>query len=340
VDYCNKEVDYCNKERKKNMQKLWSVSSTKKQDGKTTIILLKTEDEEVIRKLLEPASDKTEVKKENKASKTTKAAAVKALSEPKKKDSSKVKTPDITLKNQKPLKPISTNQESLKALPKPVEKSKPKLSRKSIVGKAEIKYNTRNLDSKQIWMSNHQSMSGSRGTSLKKEYESCRKKIEFSGLSKSQKEKLLDKLYKLYSPILKYDSQYYSWAVSGPARYPQAKMDKIYERMMEANSAFVDWWKSIEPQLEDSTKSKKQVEQLTLQEKKEKIKKIKEGFNLWYNRLLEELPTYKEKGYSLKHSSNAAMAQSYVSEALKVDTPLYKELFEKLDKICNFSKKL
>ena len=158
VDYCNKEVDYCNKERKKNMQKLWSVSSTKKQDGKTTIILLKTEDEEVIRKLLEPASDKTEVKKENKASKTTKAAAVKALSEPKKKDSSKVKTPDITLKNQKPLKPISTNQESLKALPKPVEKSKPKLSRKSIVGKAEIKYNTRNLDSKQIWMSNHQSM--------------------------------------------------------------------------------------------------------------------------------------------------------------------------------------
>ncbi len=320
------------------MQKLWSVSSTKKQDGKTTTILLKTEDEEVIRKLLEPASDKTEAKKENKASKTTKAAAVKALSEPKKKDSSKVKTPGITLKNQKFLKPVSKNQEILKALPKPVEKSKPKLSRKSIVGKAEIKHNTRNLNDSQVSWSNHHSFNGTRGTNMKKSYENYRHKIEFSGISNKQKSKLLDKLYKLYAPILKYDSQWYSPMVSGPARYPQAKMDKIYERMMDANSAFVDWWKSIEPQLEASTKSKKQVELITSQEKKEKIQKIQEGFNLWYNRLLNELPTLKEKGYSPKDSSNAAMAQHYMLDALKVDSDLYKKLFEKLNKVCNFNK--
>lgn len=223
------------------MQKLWSVSSTKKQDGKTTTVLLKTEDEEVIRKLLDPAANKTEAKKENKASKkTTKATAIKVLPEPKKKDSSKVKTPGITLKNQKPLKSLPKKQESLKSLPKPKPVEKPKLilSRKSIVGKAEIKHNTRNLDDNQVRMSNHNSMSGSRGSTLKKEYESCRKKIEFSGLSKSQKEKLLDKLYKLYSPILKYDSQYYSWAVSGPARYPQVKMEAIVDRRMEASNKF------------------------------------------------------------------------------------------------------
>lgn len=321
------------------MQKLWSVSSTKKQDGKTTTVLLKTEDEEVIRKLLDPAANKTEAKKETKASKkTTKAKAIKALPEPKKKDSSKVKTPGITLKNQKPLKPLPKKQESLKALPKPVEKPKPKLSRKSIIGKAEIKHNTRNLNDSQVSWSNHHSFNGTRGTNMKKSYENYRHKIEFSGLSNKQKSKLLDKLYKLYAPILKYDSQWYSPMVSGPARYPQAKMDKIYERMMEANSAFVDWWKSIEPQLEASTKSKKQTEQETIQEKNEKIKKIKEGFNLWYNRLLNELPALKEKGYSPKNSNNAALAQNYMLDALKVDTNLYKELFDKLNKVCNFNK--
>ncbi|MCI9654204.1 MAG: hypothetical protein HFG91_07690 [Acholeplasmatales bacterium] len=296
-------------------KKKFKVTSSKVDPaGKKTTITISTDDESIVRKLLDSKKDAMDAE----------------FKETKKDFGTNKKNPKPTSK--------STKKTSLKVLPKPVEKSKPKLSRKSIVGKAEIKHNTRNLNDSQVSWSNHHSFNGTRGTNMKKSYENYRHKIEFSGLSNIQKSKLLDKLYKLYAPILKYDSQWYSPMVSGPARYPQAKMDKIYERMMEANSVFVDWWKSIEPQLEASTKSKKQVEQLTLQEMKEKIKKIKEGFNLWYNRLLAEIPALKEKGYSLKHSSNAAMAQSYVSEALKVDTALYKELFEKLDKICNFSK--
>ncbi len=181
-------------------------------------------------------------------------------------------------------------------------------------------------------------MSGRRGSNLKKDYEACRKKIEFSGLSPSQKNKLLDKLYKLYEPILRYDSQYYSWAVSGPARYPGAKMEAIVNRRMEASQKFYDWWHSIESQLEESTKSKKVLEKESEQNKIQAIKEIKDGFNLWYNRLLNDVEEYQKKGRDIKYSVNAAMAQSYVTKALKADTALYKELFEKLNKVCNFSK--
>lgn len=73
-------------------------------------------------------------------------------------------------------------------------------------------------------------------------------------------------------------------------------------------------------------------------EKKKEIERIKEGFNRWYTRLLEELPEYEKNGRSPKYSMNASLAQSYVTEALKADTALYKELFEKLNKVCNFSK--
>ncbi len=236
------------------------------------------------------------------------------------------------------LKPIS-QKSNVKSLPAPKKKdSKKSLSRKTVTGKASIQHNSRNLNSSQIALSNSNSMTGTRGSSLKREYESCRKKIEFSGLSTSQKNKLLDKLYKLYEPILKYDSQYYSWAVSGPARYPAAKMEALANRKMDAHKKFYDWWDEIEPTLEKSTKSKTQLEKESNAKQIEKIKHIKDEFNRWYNRLLEELPTYKEKGRNPKYSSNAAMAQSYVSEALKVDTNLYKELFEKLNEVCNFSK--
>lgn len=203
---------------------------------------------------------------------------------------------------------------------------------------ATIKHNSRNLNQSQVGLANHHSFNGNRGTISKRSYEAYRKKIEFSGLSTLQKNKLLDKLYKLYSQIIKYESQWYSPMVSGPARYPQAKMDKIYEQMMEANSKFVDWWKSIEPQLEESTKSKKQKEIESKVQLSLKRKEIEEKFNFYYKKVLDELPEYQKKGYEIKHSSNAMLAMNYVGEALKIDTDLYKKLFEKLNKVCNFSK--
>lgn len=215
---------------------------------------------------------------------------------------------------------------------------KSKLSRKSVTGKATINHNSRNLSETHVEWSNHNSFNGNGGTVSKNSYEAYRKTIEFSGLSISQKNKLLDKLYKLYSPILKYKSQWYSPMVSGPARYPQAKMDKIYERMMEASQKFYDWWHSIESQLEESTKSKKVLEKESEQNKIQAIQAIKDGFNLWYNRMLNDVEEYQKKGRDIKYSVNAAMAQSYVTKALKADTALYKELFEKLNKVCNFSK--
>lgn len=222
-------------------------------------------------------------------------------------------------------------------LPAPKKKTgKKSLSKKTITGKATIIHNSRNLNSSQVAMSNNNSMSGTRGSSLKKEYEACRKKIEFSGLSQSQKNKLLDKLYKLYEPILRYDSQYYSWAVSGPARYPAAKMEALANKKMDAQKKFCDWWNEIEVTLVESTKSKKQLANEAEANKKAAIQEIKKNFEYYYNRLLEE--DCDKRGYEPKHSMNAILAMEYVNDALKLDTTLYKELFEKLNKICNFSK--
>ncbi|MCM1196995.1 MAG: hypothetical protein NC310_08025 [Roseburia sp.] len=239
----------------------------------------------------------------------------------------------------KPLKPLVKKETKSLLAPTTKKETKSKLSKKAVSGTATITHNSRNLDERQVSSSNHNSMSGTRGTTLKKDYEAYRKTIEFSGLSVSQKNKLLDKLYKLYEPILRYDSQYYSSMVSGPARYPAAKMEAIVNRRMEASQKFLEWWRNIEPQLASSqclTKEAKAKQEAEAKEKK--IKSIKEGFNLWYNILVSEVPEYQKKGRDLKYNSNAAMVQYYVTEALKVDTELYKELFEKLNKVCNFSK--
>ena len=223
-------------------------------------------------------------------------------------------------------------------LPEPKKNSKPKLSRKGVTGKGKITHNTRNLNESQVHASNYNSFTGKRGDNLKKDYEAYRHLIEFSGLSKKQKDKLLDKLYKLYAPILKYDSQYYSSMVSGPARYPEAKMRSILQMEDTARSNFYTWWNSVEKQIKDSTKSKATLDAETKKAKGQDIEGIKKKFNLWYERALADVEEYKKKNYPMKHNTNLILAQNYLDDALKTDKQLYLEMFEKLNKLANYSK--
>lgn len=314
---------------------IWKIKEkTTDEKGLTTTKTITTENQALAERLLkaqnstqrEKSDLKAQTVKETKAQlKAPKLEAPKATLE-----LSKNRTSRLTPPSSKGL--IALNKE---VSDKPKKKQ---LARKPISGKAQIKHTTRNLNESMIQSSNYNSMNGTRGTQLKNSYETYRHKIEFSGLTNKQKSKLLDKLYKLYEPILRYDSQWYSPMVSGPARYPQAKMDAINEKMMKAISDFQDWWKSIEPQLNNAKLTPKEKKESQEEARKKEIERIKKGFNLWYNRLVDELPAYKEKGRNPKYSANAGMAQSYVNDALKVDTALYKELFEKLNEICNFSK--
>ncbi len=330
----------------------WKIKEkTVDEKGLATTKTITTENISLMQKLLNmnEKKDTKNPQQEPKASKKKEATKIKQISL----KAPEIKMPKQEVKKQLPkLKKVTPRKleppkkKEVKALPAPATNTKPGkkkivISRKAVEGKARIEHHTRNLNSSQIQASNYNSFDGNRGDHSKRSYEYYRNKIEFSGLSNEQKSKLLDKLYKLYEPIIRYDSQWYSPMVSGPARYPQAKMDAILERMMEANSKFVDWWKSIEPKLEASkyvTKEDKKKQESKA--KKEKIKDIKEGFDLWYNRLLNEIPEYKKRGEEdrLRYSVNADMAMSYVSKALKVDTNLYKELFDKVNKVCKYSK--
>ena len=218
--------------------------------------------------------------------------------------------------------------EAPKARDKPKsKKKKPSLSRKAVTGKATITHNSRNLSEQQIRYANYNSFYN-KGTNHQKAYEAYRRDIEFSGLSEKQKQRLLDQLYKRYEPILRYDSQWVSPMVSGPANYPQAKMDHIMNNMMKANDDFLKWWKSIEPTL---NKSYKNDDKNIKEDKSKNAKEIKEKF---YARFLES----KIWGSHQKYDMDAILARDYVSYALKVDTELYKELFNKLNDLCNFSK--
>ena len=297
------------------------IKETRKDlNGLRTTISVNTEDANVARKILFNDADKCkEENKEKSNNKSEKNGFIGLLI-------NTFKSNDLKEK---------TKEETNKMLPAP--KNNKKLTKKSIRGKAKINHKTNNLNEDLINISNYNSFNGKRGDILKKEYEECRRKIEFSSLSNKQKKKLLDKLYKMYEPILRYDSQWYSPMVSGPAGYPQAKMDAIYERMMDANSKFVSWWRTVEKQIDklkefnnDRLKepNNDRLKEFNDELNRKKIEEIKDGFNRFYSQLV--------KNPENKHL--ASLAERYVIKALKVDTKLYKELFEKLNKIVNYRK--
>lgn len=165
------------------------------------------------------------------------------------------------------------------------------------------------------------------------------KKLSFR-LEYYSKKKLLDKLYKLYEPILRYDSQYYSVMVSGPAKYPQSKMESILNRRMEALSKFLDWWHSIETQIQNSKQSAKEKKKKEDESKQIQLKKIIEGFERHYQAAKARLKELEKKNQAdqIKYLPEVALAQSYINKALKIDTNLYKELFEKLNSLVQYRK--
>lgn len=328
-------------------KKKWHVSSAHTNEkGQRTTVTISTEDEKVVRQILqEPTAENAKAQKEDfMNAQFTTSSKRESKSQPKQltdnRKTVKEELPKLNKNLKANLVPPKKEPTKLLSFPKKTSdtKSKRKLSRTVVTGKANIQHKSRNLNENQLGMSDHHSFDGNRGKLLKKAYEQKRKQIEFSGLSQSQKKKLLDKLYKLYSEILKYDSQYYSWMVSGPARYPSAKMEALSENIMEKNSIMYDWWQSIQPQLSHSTKSQEIISKENEQKKENRIKKIKEEFNLWYNRALSDVSNYKQRGLPMRYNPNVSMAQSWVNDALKVDMKLYKELFEKVNALADYSK--
>lgn len=308
--------------------KLYQVRETRKNEfGLKTTVSVKTEDEAIIRRLLDGSENR----------RTTDFV----YDEPKEEPAAPSSSKKLSLKQ--------PQKKTYEVAPLPQEKKNPntgsrsgtiKLSRKPINGKGTIVHHTRNLDKKQIEWANHNSFDGNRGTLDAKSYEAYRKEIEFSGLSITQKKKLLDKLYKLYEPILRYDSQYYSVMVSGPAKYPQSKMESILNRRMEALSKFLDWWHSIETQIQNSKQSAKEKKKKEDESKQIQLKKIIEGFERHYQAAKARLKELEKKNQAdqIKYLPEVALAQSYINKALKIDTNLYKELFEKLNSLVQYRK--
>ena len=186
--------------------KFKATEVTVDKNGRKTKKSVTTENPDIIRKLIDAESKSSKagsskkskepgVKKTVQKKSASKKAEVKKLPAPKmekKKAIPKVdfKAPKLQINSGR------TEKKQVKALPIPKKEttSKVKLSRNEVTGKAKINRTTGNLNESQVSEANFHSFDGNRGTILKNDYERYRNKIEFSGLSNSQKKKLLDKL--------------------------------------------------------------------------------------------------------------------------------------------------
>lgn len=109
------------------------------------------------------------------------------------------------------------------------------------------------LDKNLIHQANYNSFGGKRGDICNESYLQYAQKIIGWPISDSKKEKLLAELHKRFSVILRYDAQHVSVMVAGPSKYNAHKLDKS-EQVMKANSEFLEWFESVEKQVEEATK--------------------------------------------------------------------------------------
>ena len=83
------------------------------------------------------------------------------------------------------------------------------------------------LDKKLIEIANSHSFNGNRGDLREMSYKNDVRMIMNWDISDNKKQTILDKLYDKNMEILKYEAQFISVMVAGPARYNSKKFEKL-----------------------------------------------------------------------------------------------------------------
>ena len=209
--------------------------------------------------------------------------------------------------------------------PKKVEKAKPKET---------LNINDYSLNKKLIEQTNNNSMMGSRGSFTEGAYKGYVNEIMASKLSDSQKSKLIMKLQKLFNESLSLDSRYVPWTVSGPARYPQQKMNAIVDRIFDKNNEIINYWeKVVEPAISRAEEMNRTKEEKDLIQQKNELKSLN-NFKNNINTAVE----WKEK-YGSYNNMELWYAERQMLEAYnKGNLKLFKQMFEELNKYKQYRK--
>lgn len=124
-----------------------------------------------------------------------------------------------------------------------------------------IDLTVKELDENLVQQANSNSFNGTRGNSSKKEYHCYADKILSWNISDEKKRKLLDKLYEKWSVLISHEARHVSVMVAGPSKYNAKKLDHS-DKILELMSDFCNWFKDLEKQVEQSSKSVDEVKRL------------------------------------------------------------------------------
>lgn len=119
------------------------------------------------------------------------------------------------------------------------------------------------LDRNLIDQANSNSFNGNRGTLSEKSYKSYIDEVLSWEIPDNKKQNILKQVHKKYSEILKYEAQYVSVMVAGPARYNSRKYDKS-DQILQTTHNFCEWFDDLRKQISDleSDKDNKKIDWL------------------------------------------------------------------------------
>ena len=109
------------------------------------------------------------------------------------------------------------------------------------------------LDKKLIEIANSHSFNGNRGDLREMSYKNDVRMIMNWDISDNKKQTILDKLYDKNMEILKYEAQFISVMVAGPARYNSKKFDKS-DKILELSHNLCEWLENLKEQIDDFKK--------------------------------------------------------------------------------------
>lgn len=105
------------------------------------------------------------------------------------------------------------------------------------------------LDANLVHQANYNSMGCNRGDLSIRDYENYCNRVMSWPISDEKKQKIVDEVYKRHSAILQQEARHVSVMVAGPARYNAKKLDHS-DAILRLSSEFVEWFRSLERQIE------------------------------------------------------------------------------------------
>ena len=173
----------------------------------------------------------------------------------------------------------------------------------------------RPLNANHIHQANSNSMSGNRGKITGHNYEAYARSIMGWPVSDEKKEKLLDKLHRMFSEKLRYEAQHVSVIVAGPANYNARRLDKSDQILSKANE-IATWYENLErglanPDDDDAERAGQLIEMIRFCDSRPELLPTTNLMKLAFVDNASFILLYEEMQPKYRWRKNSSIAQLY-----------------------------